>query len=141
MFIKALRFIIVFGMVTFTMQTIAFAQDTVQRQLSTNQPIEGQLSSSAIAQVYTYAPSASGSITLSVTKFAADTLAVFVTDASAQPLGQVIDLGVNEVLQLSMMLDDTQETLYITLFSPTIIEESQTIPFILSLKAQSQPSI
>ncbi|MGV2435619.1 MAG UNVERIFIED_CONTAM: PPC domain-containing protein [Anaerolineae bacterium] len=141
MFIKALRFIIVFGVVTFTMHTIAFAQDTVQRQLSTNQPIEGQLSSSAIAQVYTYAPSASGSITLSVTKFAADALAVFVTDASAQPLGQVIDLGVNEVLQLSMMLDDTQETLYITLFSPTSIEESQTIPFILSLKAQSQPSI
>ena len=134
MFTKALRFISV-AMIALMMQTVAFAQENTEHQIVSNVPIEGVLSQSAIAQVYTYTPLTSGSITLSVTKLATDDLALLVTDASGQSLGQVTDFGVNEVLQLSIVLD-AQEMIYVSFFSSSITDESQTVAFTFTLKAQ-----
>lgn len=140
MFTKALRFISV-AMIVFIIQMVAFAQENTERQIVLNVPIEGVLSQSAVAQVYTYSPVSTGSITLSVTKVATDDLVLVVTDASGQSLGQVTDFGVNAVLQLSMVLD-TQEIIYVSFFSPSIADESQTVAFNFTLKAQpsSQPT-
>ncbi len=106
-----------------------------ERVLVPDQPINGSVNADNVAQIYTFAGSEGAEVTLLLTPQTNLALTMLVTDASGNPVEQIIGSGAESDLTIEAIILPETSTYYVTIF-PTAAAETPSTggAFILTLE-------
>jgi hypothetical protein len=128
-----------------TLMLTAFAvmaQDADTRLLSPGVPVEGAISATAPAQVYTFAASAGSTVSLTVAAEAGLALTVVVTDAGGALAAQAVDTGVTGTLSLDGIPLPAAGLYYVTVFPAAGVAGNLTAgSFTITLSGEAAPVV